>query len=295
MRVYRNAVMDNARWAGFEPRPDDIFVCTPSKCGTTWMQTIVANLLWPEGDIPGTVVNGISPWIEAKFMPAEAMHAMLRAQTHRRAMKSHSPADAIPWFPQAKYITVGRDGRDAFMSWCNHVQRMKMIDMLNAQAAKEGVRPILKFDGDYHSFFRAWLEEENNFFEVIGSFWARRAEPNLLFVHYNDLKADLGGEMRRVAEFLDIQIPESKWAAVIDRCTFESMRRVEGDADPMQMAFEGGIKGFIFKGTNGRWRDVLTDDELARYRDAVGKFLTDEMAAWLEHGSLASGRRPEAR
>ena len=53
MRVYRNAVMDNARWTGFEPRPDDIFVCTPSKCGTTWMQTIVANLLWPDGDIPG--------------------------------------------------------------------------------------------------------------------------------------------------------------------------------------------------------------------------------------------------
>jgi aryl sulfotransferase len=287
MRVYRNAVMDNARWAGFEPRPDDIFVCTPSKCGTTWMQTIVANLLWPEGDIPGTVVNGISPWIEAKFMPAEAMHAMLRAQTHRRAMKSHSPADAIPWFPQAKYITVGRDGRDAFMSWCNHVQRMKMIDMLNAQAAKEGVRPILKFDGDYHSFFRAWLEEENNFFEVIGSFWARRAEPNLLFVHYNDLKADLGGEMRRVAEFLDIQIPESKWAAVIDRCTFESMRRVEGDADPMQMAFEGGIKGFIFKGTNGRWRDVLTDDEVAAYRKRVAETLPDDAAQWIELGRSA--------
>ena len=53
MRVYRNAVMDNARWTGFEPRPDDIFVCTPSKCGTTWMQTIVANLLWPDGNIPG--------------------------------------------------------------------------------------------------------------------------------------------------------------------------------------------------------------------------------------------------
>lgn len=286
MRVYRNAVMDNARWAGFEPRPDDIFVCTPSKCGTTWMQTIVANLLWPEGDIPGTVVNGISPWIEAKFMPAEAMHAMLRAQTHRRAMKSHSPADAIPWFPQAKYITVGRDGRDAFMSWCNHVQRMKMIDMLNAQAAKEGVRPILKFDGDYHSFFRAWLEEENNFFEVIGSFWARRAEPNLLFVHYNDLKADLGGEMRRVAEFLDIQIPESKWAAVIDRCTFESMRRVEGDADPMQMAFEGGAARFFFKGEAGRWRNVLTDADLELYETAAST-LAPDLRRWLEGGRHA--------
>lgn len=81
MREYRNAVMDNGRWAGFEPRPGDVFVCTPSKCGTTWMQVIVANLLWPDGEFPGPIVNGICPWIEAKFMPADAMHEMLGKQT----------------------------------------------------------------------------------------------------------------------------------------------------------------------------------------------------------------------
>jgi hypothetical protein len=82
MRVYRNPVTDNARWEGFEPRADDVFVVTPSKCGTTWMQTIVASLFWPDGNFPGRIVNGIAPWIEAKFMPADAMHAMLRA--HKR-------------------------------------------------------------------------------------------------------------------------------------------------------------------------------------------------------------------
>ena len=100
MRQYRNAVMDNARWDGFEPRPGDIFVCTPSKCGTTWMQTIVANLLWPDGDMPGALFVR-SPWIEATFMmPAPDMHRLLGAQTHRRAMKSHTPADGIPWFAE---------------------------------------------------------------------------------------------------------------------------------------------------------------------------------------------------
>ncbi|TMA51013.1 MAG: sulfotransferase domain-containing protein [Deltaproteobacteria bacterium] len=44
---------DNRRWAGFEPRPGDIFVCTPPKCGTTWTQAIVASLLWPDGKAPG--------------------------------------------------------------------------------------------------------------------------------------------------------------------------------------------------------------------------------------------------
>jgi len=288
MREFRNAVMDNARWTGFEPRPDDVLVCTPSKCGTTWMQTIVANLFWPDGDIPGRVVNGIAPWIEAKFGPAEAMHAMLKAQTHRRSMKSHSPADAIPWFPQAKYVTVARDGRDAFMSWCNHVQRMKTIDVMNAQAAADGLPPMKKFDGDYHGFFKTWLVE-NNYFDVVASYWARRNEPNLLFVHYNDMKADLAGEMRRVAAFLDIEIPESKWPAVVDRCSFESMRNVDEEADAMNNFFEGGIKGFIFKGTNGRWRDVLTPDEIAAYHRRVAETLPPDAARWIEGGRHAVG------
>jgi len=285
MRAYRNAVMDNARWQGFEARPGDIFVCTPSKCGTTWMQTIVANLLWPDGEFPGPIANGICPWIEAKFMPADAMHAMLRSQTHRRAMKSHTPADGIPWFDDARYITVGRDGRDAFMSWCNHVSRMKMKDLLNEQAAKEGIEEIRTFDGsDYRGYFHQWLEE-NNFFPVVASYWARRNQPNLLFAHFNDLKIDLAGEMRRIARFLDIEVDESRWSAMVERCTFEGMRRADSKVGNFERGFEGGIQGFLYKGTNGRWRDVLDEECLAAYRQKVAETLPEDAARWIELGS----------
>src|SRR4051794_36740254 len=112
-RRYQSAVADTARWEGFSPRAGDVFVCTPAKCGTTWMQAIVASLLWPDGDPPGPVL-AISPWIEMQISPAAEMHALLAAQTHRRFMKSHTPADGIPWFDDARYIFVARDGRDAF-------------------------------------------------------------------------------------------------------------------------------------------------------------------------------------
>jgi len=287
MREYRNAVMDNARWSGFKPRPGDIFVGTPSKCGTTWMQTIVANLIWQDGEFPGPIINGICPWIEAKFMPADAMHRMLEAQTHRRAMKSHTPADGIPWYPQARYITVARDGRDAFMSWCNHVQRMKMIPELNARAEEDGVTPITAFDGsDYHAYFRRWLTE-NNFFDVIGSYWARRSEPNLLFVHYNDMKTDLDAEMRRVAAFLDIDIDETRWQATVERCTFEGMRRADKRIGDFERGFEGGIEGFIFKGTNGRWRDVLNADDVALYQRRLETSLPADAIDWIARGRAA--------
>src|SRR4051812_32121546 len=104
-RVYRHPVWDSRRWAGFGHRPGDVFVCTPSKCGTTWMQTMVASLLWPAGDLPGAVYD-VSVWLEANFEPVEVTLARLDAQTHRRVIKSHTPADCIPMFDTGRYIVV---------------------------------------------------------------------------------------------------------------------------------------------------------------------------------------------
>lgn len=283
MREYRSAVMDNRRWTGFNPRPDDIFVCTPAKCGTTWTQTIVANLLWPSGDPPAPIML-LSPWIEANFIPAEVMHPMLAAQTHRRFMKSHTAADGIPFDAEAKYLFVGRDGRDAFMSLCNHMERIKGVDDLNTRAREEGIPEMPRWEDDLHTFFDQWLADDDHFFHIVATYWARRTQANLLFVHYADLKADLSGEMHRIADFLEIDVPAALWDATVERCTFEFMRENGDKVGPFDMMFEGGAKGFIFKGTNGRWRDVLTSDELARYQKRASECLPDEAVEWLEHG-----------
>jgi aryl sulfotransferase len=283
-RRYNTVIEDTARWDGFTPRPGDVFVCTPAKCGTTWMQTIVASVLWPADDLPGPVL-AISPWVEMKIMPAADVHALLAQQTHRRFMKSHSPADGIPWFDDCRYIFVARDGRDAFMSLCNHMEhfRSELRESLNAQAPK-GVPEMPAWEGDVHGFFAKWIAMENIFFEQVATFWAERERPNLLMVHYNDLKADLAGEMRRVADFIGADVPESSWPAVVQRCTFEAMREGEARVGAVDLIFEGGLKNFVFKGTNGRWRDVLTADELAAYDRRVAALLPPDCAAWLERG-----------
>jgi aryl sulfotransferase len=286
LHPYRTAVFDNVRWARFVPRSGDIFVCTPPKCGTTWMQTIVASLLWPDGDVPGPVMT-LSPWIDANFFPIEEILARLEAQPHRRFIKTHTPADGIPFFADARYVVVGRDGRDAFMSYCNHHERFKneVRESLNARAALDGVPPIPDWDGDVHGFFQSWLEQ-GQLFEHIASYWKRRGEANLLFVHYNDLKSDLAGEMRRVAGFLGIEVPAAKWPAAVERCTFEAMR-ARGDEIGSFWNFEGGAQSFLFKGTNGRWRDVLHPGELAAYARRSRELLPSEAAAWLERGRVA--------
>ncbi len=283
-RLYQSVTTDNRRWDDFVARPDDIFVCTPPKCGTTWMQTIVASLLWPQGDAPDSVMT-LSPWVEAKFLDWAEIRARYEAQTHRRFIKSHTPADGIPFFPEAKYLFVGRDGRDVFMSMCHHreVFRNDLRESLNVRALAEGVPPMPPWNGDVHGFFAGWLADAALLHHV-ASFWQHRRDPNVLFVHYADLKADLAGEMRRVAAFLDLEPPASLWPAVVERCTFEAMR-----ARPAEIGsfwnFEGGAESFLFKGTNGRWRDVLSSEEVSAYARRVAELLPPDAADWLEHGS----------
>jgi len=286
LKPYRTAVFDNRRWARFTPRPRDVFVCTPPKCGTTWVQTIVNALTFQDGDSPGPVMF-VAPWLDAEFTPIDELIARLEAQTHRRSIKTHTPADGIPWFDDAKYIFVGRDGRDAFMSMCNHRTIMKdeVVDGLNQRALADGVPPMPPWDGDPHAFFAQWLAD-GAMLAHTATYWQRRARANLLFVHFADLKADLAREMRRIAEFLEIEVPAAKWPQLVERCTFEAMK-ARGDEIGAFAIFEGGAKNFLFKGTNGRWRDVLRADELAAYAKRVAETLPGDAAAWLERGRTA--------
>jgi aryl sulfotransferase len=247
------------------------------------MQTIIVSLMWPAGDAPAPVME-LSPWLEAKFNDLDEVLARLAAQQHRRVIKSHTPADGIPMFDDARYVYVGRDGRDAFMSFVNHHEKFKgdVRRTMNRHALADGVPPMPDWDGDLHRFFTTWLEDAL-LLHHLTTFWSRRAMPNLLFIHYSDLQRDLESEMRRVAAFLEINIPPVMWPAVVERCTFEAMKARPAEIGAFRN-FEGGAESFLFKGTNGRWRDVLRPDEVAAYERRAGQLLTPEALAWLEFG-----------
>ena len=103
------------------------------------------------------------------LIPEEAMHAALAAQDHRRVMKSHSPADGIPWLEDARYVFVARKGLDAFMSFCNHVARLKAIPLINEKAVADGLEPLPHFDGDQRAFFPRWLDFDTRRASSLGS------------------------------------------------------------------------------------------------------------------------------
>jgi len=114
-----HVVIDSTRWRVYNHRPGDIVISTSYKTGTTWMQTIVANLVFQDGAFPAPV-SAMSPWLDMALRPLDQVAQALEAQTHRRFIKTHLPLDSLPYFERARYIVVGRDVRDVFMSIWNH-------------------------------------------------------------------------------------------------------------------------------------------------------------------------------
>lgn len=279
-------------------------IATAPKCGTTWTQQIVASLVFQ--DAQARPLPTVSPWIDARFRGfSEEVLANLEAQRHRRFIKTHLPVDGLPLYDEVRYIHVARDGRDALMSMHNHftgytTAQYENFDRIGLEDLVIG-QPYPRFPSDPAEYFRVWIstpvvpgESEGtpgpSYFKLEMGYWAERRRPNFLLVHYNDLKANLDGEMRRISSFLGIPVDEKVWPTLVSAASFESMQAAGAELMPQTKAmFPEGARRFFNKGLNGRWHDVLTADDLARYEAKVRERLSPALAAWLEGGRQLVG------
>lgn len=291
--VYQNHHLDSTRWEHFAPRDDDIIIATPYKSGTTWMQTIVTHLIFQ--DLQLRPVWEVSPWVDIRTSPIEDVMTRLESQTHRRVIKSHLPLDGLPYYPQVKYIVVGRDARDVFMSLWNHYNMYTpaTFDNFNNTPGRVG-EPFPACPHDIRKFWegwigRGWFEWESEGYPFwsnlrhVQTWWDYKHLPNILLVHYNDLLDDLAGEIRRIADYLGIDVSDDMLAQIAHATTFSTMKQNAEKIMP-SMSLKGGGRAFLYKGTNGRWRKTLTDGDLERYAEAVARELTPDCTQWLEHG-----------
>jgi len=230
-REMHNHHMNSSVWNSFKFRPDDIVVATYGKSGTTWTQQIVAQLVLNGAE--GVDIHRISPWIDLRIIPPEAI-AGLEHLPHRRFVKTHLPVDALVFSPMAKYLYIGRDGRDAIWSMYNHHANatQSWYDALNDTPGRVGP-PIERPPASIHDYYKQWFERDGYplwpFWENIRSWWAIRDLPNVKLMHFNRMKADLAGSIREIAEFLGIPIDEKTFPAIVEHCTFdEGPRRTRG-------------------------------------------------------------------
>ncbi len=299
---YQSPEEDSSRWLGFPFRDGDIVISTRSKTGTTWVQTICALLIFQTAELPAPIAE-LSPWLDHLIEPREQVYARLAAQRHRRFIKTHTPLDGIPLDPRASYIVTARHPLDTAVSLYhqgNNLDRAKIRALTGAAEPTTPSAPrkplhdwlLAYISGDaipwiVSSHPRDDLDSLPGLMWHLSDAWARRHEPNVMLVHYDDLAADLDGQLRRIGEWLGIGVPEQVWPALVQAATFEGMK---GSADRL-VPTAGILKSnaaFFRRGTSGAGREVLSDEEIAAYHVRAAQLAPADMLGWLH----SPGKRP---
>lgn len=301
VKRYRSVVADSARWEGFVFRPGDIVISTPPKCGTTWMQRLIALLVFDGPDLPAPMA-AVSPWLDMQLASREDVFALLEAQTHRRFIKTHTPLDGLPRDEAVTYICVGRDPRDVAVSSRHHMQNMNVDRFLAARAAAVGLDDLAELGVDEPgppqprgdaTELRTWIEADSDVtvmtlaFTVghLRSFWEARGRPNIAMFHYADLLADLPGQLQRLGSVLGYDVDRRRAEQLASEASFDTMKRQAARVVPnADIGLWHSADSFLHKGASGQWREVFTDEDLARYDDRVRELGPPQFLEWLHHG-----------
>jgi hypothetical protein len=298
---YRTSVEDSARWLGFRFRPGDIVISAPSKTGTTWTQMICALLVFQTPDLPAPLTT-LSPWMDMRVRPASQVHAHLEAQTHRRFIKTHTPLDGVPADERATYLAVGRHPLDVAVSLRHqgkNLDRDVIRRLLDEPGESETGSTSLAATTDERAGLLRWMDNDEPVQENLDTLrglvwqtsraWQRREERNVFLVHYSDLSANLEREMRRIAELVEIHVPERTWPELVDAATFALMKKRSADLVPDErLGIMKSTDAFFRRGSGGEWRQWLTEDDLARYDRRLTELAEPDLASWLHHGRSGS-------
>jgi len=234
-------------------RPDDIFISSYPRSGTTWLQYIV-HLLARGDEARFDHISEVVPWYERSLSLGTRRAADFEHMESPRIFKSHLP---YPWLPRgARYVYAVRDGRDVAVSY-HHLYRSHLGSRDN-------------FDAFFERFMRGSLQY-GSWFDHVASFKSHAAAPHVHLVSYEDLRSDLARELSKLSAFLGFSHSPSRLAELAQACSFEAMKRDEHRFDHAteERALRGMRTGaFLREGRSGGHAEYLSDSQLARFDQA---------------------------
>jgi hypothetical protein len=243
------------RYAEYVPRPDDVFIVTYPRSGTTWMQMILYQLT-TDGRTDFPHIAEYCPWFEKSRRSGRGFEM----RPSPRLFKSHLPHAEIPRGP-CKYIYVARDGKDVAVS-NYHLHRT-----------------YFQYEGTFAEFFERFLQGDigyGSWFEHVAGWWAHRHDPNVLFLTYEELTRDLEGCLRRISAFCGLEVSPERLPAILERCSFAFMKKHESQFDPaMEWLWEQGVhlNSFLRAGRVGDGATYLDSRQAARFDRAYRRYL----------------------
>ena len=223
------------RGLDYKPDPTDVFIVTPPKCGTTWMQQIVHGLR-TRGSMDFDEITRVVPWIDMAHDSGIDIYAPQVA--HPRAFKTHSTMDEVP--KGGKYIVVLRDPKDALLSHYYFFEGFFFE----------------KGSIDIETFAREHYMPGRDIYKHITALWDQRNDENVLPLCYENMKADLPQTVERVAEFIGIPLDDELREIVLRQSDIKFMQ-----------THEDQFEDHIIRKTRSAAMKLPMDGQLSKVRD----------------------------
>lgn len=187
-----------------------------------------------------------------------------------RFVNTHMPLAMLPQqlLDRCKVIYLARNPKDVLVSYYHHHKLFLPYG----------------WEGTFQDFFDLFLSNkliQMSFFPHVHEAWEKRHHPNILFIFYEDLQKDLRAVVRRVADFLRIQVSDIDVERLCDHLSFSSMK--SNPSVQLQWLRDQGLMSetsSVFRsGQAGEWWRHFTPEMNAR------------MDAWVDENLRGSDLR----
>lgn len=252
------------RGLAYRPGPDEVLIATYPKCGTTWTQQII-HALRTRGSMDFDEITEVVPWLE--MADALGMDPRAPQVAAPRVFKTHLTWEDIP--KGARYVHVTRDPRDVLVSsyhfmegWYFEPGTVDIDRFAEARFLADSAR------GGYWSYLLSW--------------WPHRHDPDVLFLAFEDMRADPAATIRRIARFIGCTLDPELEEVVLERSSLSFMKGHErqfddhlvremmdresglapgGDSSKVRTGSVGGHAGRLSAATlaalERRWRETI--------------------------------------
>ena len=282
IKAGQNPFLDKGVWSKLARRDDDIIIATYAKFGRLRMQVMIDQLLSASGD-PHAYGRDL-PWVELRHPRSNERITRLNQAPYRRILRTHLTADNI-YTDKGKYIYVGRDPRDLVwnlfhvlkkvpVNWQAHFAQYGFAQQQTAQS--------------FVAFWNGWIENDGlpfwPYFNQVQSWWKHRKKENVLFLHFLDFRDDMAGSLAKIADFLDVQLPQNIEQSVTGAHSFnhisQSSLMTEDISSPM---WNGGAVDLPISQMG--WDKHLGQRHEAKLIAKLTASIGEEGAQWVRFGS----------
>jgi hypothetical protein len=244
----------------YEPTAHDIMICSFFKSGTNWTMQLVTQIAC-QGRGEYDHIHDIVPWLE---LPERFGYAVsiddestwTESPTGLRAIKTHLPMSKLHYSRSSKYLWIVRDPKDVFVSGYRFV-------------ASTMLGPLTPSVKNWLELFFTDTPFNGSWAEHLAGGWKMRHEPNLLFMTFEEMKRDLPGTVRRVADFMQVDLTAEELENATERSSYAWMKQHSSQFDTRGLSPPWATPrgAMVRRGESGSADELLSIEDQLRIDD----------------------------